>query len=315
MKIVILDGYTENPGDLSWDAMAALGDLIVYDRTPTEAEAIERIGDAEIIITNKTPITRSLLEACPSVRYVGALSTGYNIIDGIAARERGIPVTNIPAYSTDSVAQLTFALLLEICHHVGDHDRSVHAGDWAACKDFTYWLTPLMELKGKTMGIIGFGSIGQAVAKIAAAFGMRVLAYSRTVKPGAEFVALEELLAQSDVVSLHCPLFPETTELICRRTIEKMKDGAILINTGRGALINEQDVADSLNSGKLYAAAMDVVSVEPISPNNPLLHAKNCILTPHIAWAPKEARQRLMDIAVGNVQAFLDGTPRNVVNP
>ena len=320
MKIVILDGYTENPGDLSWDALAALGDLTVYDRSsPTDPqEVIHRIGDAEIVITNKTPITRAVLDACPSVRFISVLATGYNIVDTVCAKERNIPVSNVPTYGTAAVGQFTIALLLEICHHVAHHSETVFAGKWERCPDFCYWDYPLIELDGKTMGIIGFGRIGQATGRIAKALGMRVLATgSRPCPEGsaiAEYTDLDTLLAASDVIALHCPLFPETAGIINRETIAKMKDGVILLNSSRGGLIVEQELADALNSGKVAAAGLDVVSTEPIQGSNPLLKAKNCIITPHIAWAPLESRQRIMDCTVENVKAFLDGQPVHTVN-
>ena len=320
MKIVILDGYTENPGDLSWDALAALGELTVYDRSSRtdQQEAIDRIGDAEIVITNKTPITRAVLDACPSVRFIGVLATGYNVVDTACARERGIPVSNVPAYGTAAVGQFTIALLLEICHHVAHHSETVFAGKWEHCPDFCYWDYPLIELDGKTMGIIGFGRIGQATGRIARALGMRVLATgSRPCPEGeaiAEYTDLDTLLANSDVIALHCPLFPETAGIINRETIAKMKDGVILLNSARGGLVVEQDLADALNSGKVAAAGLDVVSTEPIQGDNPLLKDKNCIITPHIAWGSKESRQRIMDCTVKNVQAFLAGKPVNTVN-
>lgn len=320
MQIVILDGYTENPGDLSWSGFEKLGGLTVYDRTSLTdpAETVSRIGGVEIAVTNKTPITREIMEQCPNLCYIGVLATGYNIVDTEAARERGIAVTNIPAYSTNAVGQLTIALLLEICHHVGHHSDAVHSGRWENSRDFCFWDYPLIELAGKTMGIIGFGRIGQCTGRIAKSLGMRVIAYggrptdeSRAI---GEPVELDELLAASDVISLHCPLFPETTGIINRDSIAKMKDGVILLNTSRGPLIAEQDLADALNAGKVCAAAVDVVSAEPIRSDNPLLKAKNCIITPHIAWAPKESRTRLMDMAVENLKAFLGGKPINVVN-
>lgn len=321
MKIVILDGYTENPGDLSWDAFKELGELTIYDRTPVKdtPEIIRRIGDAEAVITNKTPLNSEIFEACPSIKYVGLLSTGYNVVDIAAAKEKGIPVSNIPAYGTKSVAQFAMALLLEICHHIGHHSDAVHNGAWEKCPDFCFWDYPLIELDGKTMGIIGYGRIGQATGKLAQAFGMKVLAYDTHANPALEsdtmrYAGLDELLAVSDVISLHCPLFPETKGIINKDSIAKMKDGVILINSSRGDLIVEEDLAEALNSGKVYAAAVDVVSTEPIKSDNPLLKAKNCIITPHIAWAPKESRQRLMDSAVENLKAFLDGKPINVVN-
>ena len=314
MKIVILDGYALNPGDLSWDALKNFGTVTYYDRTPTEAEAIQRIGDAEIVLTNKVPITESLLAACPNIRLVCVLATGYNVVDCQAARSRNIPVCNVPSYSTEAVAQFTFALLLELCNQVGLHNQSVHGGEWTNCPDFCYWKAPLMELSGKTLGIIGYGRIGRTVAKIATAMGMNVLTHSRTQHPGESHVSLDELLASSDVVTLHCPLFPETQGIINAHTISKMKDGAILINTSRGPLIDEQAVADALVQGKLRGAAVDVVSKEPIPGNSPLLTAPNCIITPHIAWAPLETRQRLLDCVISNIQGFIDGKPQNVVN-
>ena len=317
MKIVILDGYTENPGDLSWEELAKLGELTVYDRTPAE-EIISRIGDAEIVITNKTPISRETMEACPNIKYIALLATGYNVVDVNAAREKGIPVSNVPTYGTAAVGQFAIAMLLEICHHVAHHSDTVHAGKWNSCIDWCYWDYPLIELDGKTMGIIGFGRIGQTTGKIAKAMGMNILAYdsfqSESGKAIAEYVDLDTLLAKSDVISLHCPLFPETQGIINKDTIAKMKDGVILLNNSRGPLIVEQDVADALNSGKIYAAGLDVVSTEPIRNDNPLLKARNCIITPHISWAPKESRQRIMDCTVSNVAAFISGNPVNVVN-
>lgn len=320
MKIVVLDGYTENPGDLSWGRLEELGEFIVYDRSSLtdEDEAIARIGEAEIVITNKTPITKRVLDSCPSIRYIGVLATGYNVVDYAYAAKKGIPVTNVPGYGTDTVAQFTFALLLEICHHVAHHSEAVHAGRWEQSPDFCFCDYPQIELAGKTMGIIGFGRIGQKVGTIAKAFGMKVLAHSpheyASGKAIGTYVNLDTLLAESDVISLHCPLFPETEGIINQATIAKMKDGVILLNNGRGPLVVEQDLADALNSGKIRAAAVDVVSAEPIKGDNPLLTAKNCFITPHIAWATKEARQRIMDCAVNNVKAFLSGAPENVVN-
>lgn len=318
MKIVILDGYTENPGDLSWEGFAALGELTVYERTAA-ADIVPRIGDAEIVYTNKTPITAETLAACPKLRYIGLLATGYNVVDVAAAKARGVAVTNIPTYGTAAVAQFAIAMLLEICHHVAHHSDAVHAGRWTANPDWCFWDYPLIELDGKTMGIIGFGRIGQATGRIARALGMRVLAYdsrpSDTGRAIAEYVPLDELLAVSDVISLHCPLFPETEGIVNKANIARMKDGVILLNNSRGPLVVEQDLSDALNSGKVYAAGLDVVSTEPIRPDNPLLKAKNCFITPHISWAPRESRQRLMDIAVENLRAFLAGAPVNVVNP
>ena len=311
MKIVVLDGYTENPGDLSWDPLQELGELTVYDRTPPEA-VLERIGDAEAIYTNKTVLSRELIQAMPSVRFIGVLATGYNVVDVQAARERGIVVCNIPTYGTDAVAQYVFALLLELCHRVAHHAQAVQEGRWTACPDFCFWDYPLIELSGKTMGIVGYGRIGQRTAQIARAFGMQVLAYDAFVQ-AEECVPLDELLERSDVVSLHCPLFPETRHIIRGETIARMKDGAILINTSRGPLVDEAALREALTSGKLYGAAVDVVSTEPVQPDNPLLGLENCLITPHIAWAPRESRQRLMDIAVENLRCFLRGAPQNVV--
>ena len=319
MKIVILDGYTENPGDLSWDALRAFGELTVYDRTPyEEAEIIRRIGEAEVVLTNKCPVSRAVMDACPGIRYISVLATGYNIVDVQAAAEKGIPVSNVPAYGTASVGQFAIALLLELCHHVAHHDRAVHQGRWETSPDWCFWDYPLIELAGKTMGIIGFGRIGQTTGRIAKAMGMHILATgSRETEAGraiADYVDLDTLLARSDVIALHCPLFPSTAGIINRETIAKMKDGVILINNSRGGLVVEQDLADALNSGKVYAAGLDVVSTEPIRGDNPLLTAKNCLITPHISWAPKEARERILDCTVKNLQAFLAGAPVNVVN-
>ena len=319
MKIVILDGYALNPGDLDYDCYRRFGEVTAYDRTGSEAEAIERIGDSEIVIINKTPITESLLAACPNIRLICVQATGYNVVDCEAARRRGIPVCNVPSYGTAAVAQFTMALLLEICHRVGYHDTLVHEGEWVRSENFCFWRTPQMELAGKTLGIIGFGRIGQAVGRLAKAFGMRVLAHSRTEYPEArviaEYAPLERIWAESDVISLHCPLFPETEKLIRSETIGKMKDGVILLNTSRGGLVDEADLAAALHSGKLRAAAVDVVTAEPMQADNPLLTAPNCVITPHMAWAPIESRQRLLDCSVENIRCFLDGMPQNVVNP
>ena len=320
MKIVILDGYTENPGDLSWDGFEAVGELKVYDRTPLndENEIIRRIGDADVVYTNKTPVSRAVLDACPGVKFIGMLATGYNVVDVATAKEKGIPVSNIPTYGTDAVGQFAIAMLLEICHHVQKHSDAVHEGRWSSCPDFCFWDYPLIELAGKTMGIIGFGRIGQVTGRIAKAMGMNVIAYDNHVSESgraiAEYVTLYELFARSDVISLHCPLFPETQGIVRRETIAKMKDGVILLNNSRGPLVVEQDLADALNSGKVYAAGLDVVATEPIREDNPLLKAKNCFITPHISWAPRESRQRLMNIAVENLKAYANGAPINVVN-
>jgi len=318
MKIVILDGYTENPGDLSWGGFEKLGPLTVYDRTPAD-KIIGRIGDAEAVITNKTPIARETLSACPNIKYIGVLATGYNVVDVDAAKERGISVTNIPSYGTEAVGQFAIALLLEICHHIGHHSRVVYEGRWENSPDWCFWDYPLIELAGKTMGIIGFGRIGQTTGAIAKALRMKVIAFdkypSEAGKAIAEYVSLDALLANADVISLHCPLFPSTEGIVNKNSIARMKDGVIIINNSRGPLIVEQDLADALNCGKVYAAGLDVVSTEPVKSDNPLLKAKNCFITPHISWAPKESRQRLMDIAVENLKAFTDGNPVNVINP
>ena len=315
MKIVVLDGYTENPGDLSWSELEKLGSVTAYDRTAyAESPLIaERIGDAEIVVMNKTPISRETIDKCPNIKLIAVLATGYNVVDYNYAREKGIPVVNVPTYGTASVSQFSIALLLEICHHIGHHSESVHAGNWANNADWCYWDYPLIELEGKTIGIIGFGRIGQAEGRIAKALGMNVLAYdlfpNDSGREIAEYVGLDELYACADVITLHCNLTPENTGMINKESIAKMKDGVILINNARGQLIDEQDVADALNCGKIAAAGLDVVYTEPIRADNPLLKAKNCIITPHISWAPKERRQRIMDATAENIRAF------NVVNP
>ena len=310
-KIVILDGYVANPGDLSWEPLAQLGELTVHEYTAPQ-DVVARIGDAPIILTNKTVISAETMAACPNLRYIGVLATGYNVIDVAEAKKRGIVVANVPAYSTPTVAQLTMALLLEIALHVGHHSRVVHEGKWSACRDFSFWDYPLMELQGKTMGIVGYGSIGKEVAKVAQAFGMKVLAYSRH---GAEdfHTELDDLYAQADVVSLHCPLTAENTGMINRDAIAKMKDGVILLNTARGGLINEADLREALLSGKVYAAASDVTCREPINADSPLLGLPNMIITPHIAWAATEARQRLLSVAIDNVRGYLAGNVQNNV--
>ena len=318
MKMVVLDGYTENPGDLSWDGLREFGELTVYDRTGSEDQVIARIGEAEVVFVNKVPITKRVLEECPNIKFISVLATGYNVIDIKAAAEKGIVVSNIPSYGTAAVAQFAIALLLEVCHHVAHHSEAVHQGRWAANPDWCFWDYPLIELQGKTMGIIGFGRIGQATGRIAKALGMKVIAYSRSVREDgkeiADYVDLDTLLRTSDVIALHCPLFPETEGIINKANIEKMKDGVIIINNSRGQLVVEQDLADALNSGKVCAAGLDVVSTEPIREDNPLLKAKNCLITPHISWAPKESRQRIMDMSYNNLKAFVEGRPINVVN-
>ncbi len=320
MKLVVLDGYTENPGDLSWDALKGFGDLTVYDRTSyAESPVIaERIGDAEIVITNKTPISRETMDKCPNIRLIAVLATGYNVIDYNYAAEKGIPVVNVPTYGTASVSQFSIALLLEICHHIGHHDRTVHEGKWAENDDWCYWDYPLIELEGKTIGIIGFGRIGQTEGRIAKALGMHVIAYdlypNESGRAIADYVTQDELFAKADVISLHCNLTPENTGLINRENLAKMKDGVILLNNARGQLVNEADLAAALTSGKVAAAGLDVVSTEPIRADNPLLKAPNCIITPHISWAPKESRERIMDCTAENIRAFLEGNPVHVVN-
>ncbi len=318
MKIVILDGYTANPGDLDWDGLEAMGDLEVYERT-AEHEIVERIGDAEAVLTNKTPLTAETLEQLPQLKYIGVLATGYNVVDTEAAQDQGITVTNIPSYSTEAVAQLTIALLLEICHRVGHHSDQVLSGRWENSKDFAFWDFPLIELAGKTFGVIGYGSTGQATARVDKALGMKVLAYSRSLPLGesdetAEFASLDQIYEEADVISLHTPLSQATEGMINEHSISRMKDGVILLNTSRGPVIDEQHLADALNSGKVRAAAVDVVSKEPIEGDNPLLKAKNIIITPHIAWAPLEARTRLINIATENLKAFRGGKPVNTVN-
>ena len=320
MKIVVLDGYTENPGDLSWEKLADLGELTVYDRTSyMESPVIaERIGDAEIVVTNKTPVSANTIDLCPSLKAVAVLATGYNVVDYKYAREKGIPVINVPTYGTRIVGQYAVSLLLEICSHIGHHDRTVKDGKWENNIDWCYWDYPLIELYGKTAGIIGLGRIGKTTAGILGALGMKVLAHdsfqSEEGRKLAEYVDLDTLYAGSDVIFLHCPLFEDNEKMINKDSIAKMKDGVIIINNSRGGLINEQDLSDALNSGKVYAAGLDVVSTEPVKGDNPLLKAKNCIITPHISWAAQEARQRIMDITVENIKAFIDGSPVNIVN-
>ncbi len=317
MKIVILDGEIANPGDLSWEGIEKLGELTVYNNTKRE-ELLPRIQEADIVITNKIPLWEKTIEAAPNLKYIGLLSTGYNQVDIKAAAARGILVCNVPEYSTSSVAQHTFALLLEVCNQVGHHSAEVHKGRWQNSGEWCFWDKPVLELADKTIGIIGFGNIGKAVARIAKAFGMRVLASGS--KPNAEgealaeYVPLEKLLAQADVVTLHCPLLPQTEELINQATIAQMKDGAILLNTARGGLVCEKDLAEALQAGKIKAAAVDVVSKEPIKENNPLLQLENCFITPHIAWVSHDARKRLLEVVESNIKAYLNGQPENKVN-
>ncbi len=317
MKIVILDGHALNPGDLSWDFLNQFGSVTIYERTPEEL-IVSRIGDADIVLLNKCPITAATLDACPSVKLICVLATGYNVVDTIAAKERNIPVCNVPDYGTAAVAQFTFALLLELCHQVGHHGQTVRDGKWCDCPDFCYWDTPQMELAGKTLGIIGFGRIGRAVGKIANAFGMNVIAYNRSQceegKAIGRYVSLDELLSTANVISLHCPLSAENTGMINQDAIAKMKDGAILINTARGPLVDEAALCAALENGKLRGAACDVISAEPMKADNPLKNAPNCIVTPHMAWAPIESRKRIQDCTKRSIQAFLEGKPINTVN-
>ena len=317
MKIVILDGFTANPGDLSWERLAALGELTVYDRT-TAQQTIERAAGADIVLTNKVLLRRQEIEQLPKLRYIGVLATGYNVVDIEAACKRGIVVTNVPAYSTESVAQMVFAHLLTITNRTEHYALQNREGRWTSSPDFSYWDTRLTELAGKTFGIVGLGNIGSRVAAIASAFGMRVMAYTSKepsqLPPYIKKGTMEEVLAQSDVVSLHCPLTDNTHHLICRDTLKLMKPTTILINTGRGPLVCEEDVAEALNAGSLYAYCADVLSKEPAEASNPLLKCPTAYITPHIAWATEEARRRLVDVAVGNVCAFVDGTPQNVIS-
>ena len=318
MKIVVLDGYTLNPGDLSWKGLESIGELTVYERTPYD-KIIERVGNAEIVYTNKTPLSKEFFDAVPNVSFIGVLATGYNVVDTEAAKKKGVIVTNIPTYGTTAVAQMTFALLLEMCHHVWSHSEEVKKGVWTKSPDFCFWNYPLIELAGKTMGIIGYGRIGQGVGNVAQAFGMKVLAYDAYPSKNLEseslqYASLDELYKRSDVISLHCPLFESTKGMINKSSIANMKDGVMIINTSRGPLIIEEDLTSALNSGKIAGAALDVVSVEPIKEDNPILKAQNIIITPHIAWAPKESRERLMNIAVDNLRQYLAGTAVNVVN-
>lgn len=317
MKIVILDGNKLNPGDLSWDEIAKLGDLELYDITDNKSLIPERIKDADAVLISKSPINREAMEKSQKLKYIGILATGYNMVDLAAAKEMGITVTNIPAYGTAAVSQMAIALLLEMCHHVWKHNEDVKNGGWTENIDLSFRENPLIELYGKTLGIIGYGRIGQSTAKIAKAMGMNILAYDLNNflenDETAEFVSLDDLLGRSDVISLHCPLFKNTKGMINKETISKMKDGVLIVNTSRGALISEQDLADGLNSGKIAGAALDVVSIEPIKKDNPLLKAKNCIITPHIAWAPRESRARLMNIAVNNLKSFIEGSPVNII--
>ena len=319
MKLVMLDGYTKNHGELSWERFESFGEFINYDRTPSEHEIIiERIGDADAVFTNKVPITNAVLDACPKVKYIGVVATGYDVVDLDAARSHGVAVTNVPVYGTQAVGQTAIALLLEICQHVGDHSKAVRGGRWANCPDFCFWDYPLIELAGKTMGIIGFGRIGQVTGKIAKAMDMKVIAHDEYPNDSgaliADYVPLDTLLHSSDVIALHCPLLPSTRGIINKANIDKMKDGVIIINNARGPLVVDQDLADALNCGKVYAAGIDVASKEPINADNPLLTARNCFITPHISGACTESRKRLLDITADNFASFLEGKSVNRVD-
>jgi glycerate dehydrogenase len=318
MKIVILDGYTINPGDLSWSGLEKYGELTVYERTPKEL-IVSRIGDADVVMTSKCVLSYEVLSRCPNLKWIGVLATGYNMVDLEYATARGIPVTNIPAYSTDSVAQFTISLLLEICNRVGVHNEAVHSGQWQTSEDFCFRLTPQIELAGKTLGIIGFGNIGKRVSKTAEALGMKVLIASRYPDPAFEtecitFSTLEALYRSADVISLHCPLTEDNRGFIDRNAISQMKDGVILLNTSRGPLVNDADLAHALQSGKVLAAGLDVLSVEPPREGNPLIGLPNCIITPHIAWITRESRTRLINTAVANLESWLAGKNTNCVN-
>ena len=321
MKIVVLDGYTENPGDLSWAPLEALGDVTIYDRVALddEDEVIRRLDGAEIAVVNKAPVTRRVLESCPNLKLITVTATGYNVVDIACAKEKGIPVCNVPNYGGYSVSQFAIALMLEACLHIGHHDRTVHEGRWQNSQDWCYWDYPLIELAGKTYGLLGCGRIGIHTAEAAKGLGMHVIAYNRSQSQaakdlGVEFVELDELFARSDVLGLQMPLMPFNTGIINKENIAKMKDGVIIINNSRGQMVVEQDLADALNSGKVAFAGLDVVATEPIRADNPLLKAKNCIITPHMCWGSRDSRQRIMDCTVGNVRAFLNGKPENVVN-
>ena len=321
MKIVVLDGYTENPGDLSWAPLEALGDVTIYDRVALddENEVIRRLDGAEIAVVNKAPVTRRVLESCPNLKLITVMATGYNVVDIACAKEKGIPVCNVPNYGGYSVSQFAIALMLEACLHIGHHDRTVHEGRWQNSQDWCYWDYPLIELAGKTYGLLGCGRIGIHTAEAAKGLGMHVIAYNRSQSQaakdlGVEFVELDELFARSDVLGLQMPLMPFNTGIINKENIAKMKDGVIIINNSRGQMVVEQDLADALNSGKVAFAGLDVVATEPIRADNPLLKVKNCIITPHMSWGSRDSRQRIMDCTVGNVRAFLNGKPENVVN-
>jgi glycerate dehydrogenase len=318
MKIVVLDGYTLNPGDISWDELKRMGEVQIFERTPKD-KVVERSKGADMVLTNKTPVAKEAINELPDLKYIGVLATGYNIVDTEAAKQNGIVVSNVPAYGTYSVAQLTFALLLELCHHVQQHSEAVMKGKWTQSPDFSFREFPLIELSGKTMGIIGFGDIGQKVADVATAFGMKVLAFSRTetdqsYRNNFQWVTKAQMFENADIISLHCPLASETEGIINKDTLRKMKASAFLLNTSRGGLVVDQDLADALNHNIIAGAGLDVLSTEPPPRDNPLFHAKNCIITPHIAWATKEARERLMEVTVKNITAFINKRPVNIVN-
>ncbi|MGL1933432.1 MAG: D-2-hydroxyacid dehydrogenase [Fibrobacterales bacterium] len=317
MKIVILDSYTTNPGDLSWEPLQAIGDVTLYDRTEL-SEIVDRAQGAEVILTNKVVLHKEILMQLPDLKYIGVLATGYNVIDIDFAKKNGILVTNIPGYSTDSVAQLTFSFILAHTHSTAQHSESVHSGDWSSCQDFSYWNHPLLELSGKTLGVIGYGAIAQKVIAIGQAFNMKIIVHTRTVPseniPGIRFISRNELFSESDFISLHCPLTQETTEMINSQTLKTMKPSAFIINTGRGPLIDEQALADALSKKMIAGAGLDVLTKEPPSKNNPLLSLNNCLITPHFGWATVEARKRLIEMATNNISAYTTGTPINVVN-
>jgi glycerate dehydrogenase len=313
MKVVVLDGYTANPGDLSYDALQSLGDVVIHDRTP-EADVCARLQGADAVLTNKAIVSATTIENTPTLKYIGVVATGYNNVDVAAAKRRGIPVCNVPEYGTRTVAQATFSLLLELTNRTGHHADAVRAGRWSASKDFCFWDGSLLELSGLTLGVVGYGRIGQAVGEIGRAFGMRVLACRRTPVQGGDTAGVEQVFRESDVLTLHCPLTPDTKEIIRAETLAWMKPSALLINTSRGGLVNEADLAAALESGRIAGAGLDVLSMEPPRADHPLVRARNCLVTPHIAWATRAARARLIAAAIGNLRCFQEGRPQNVVN-